>query len=126
MIFVMSCSPVSHILVGEIRTPIDPVQVKVYGDFPDKFEKIAMVEAGSDFSLKDPAFTITHQGKTDKALERLKIRAAELGANGIVIRNLSTVHKQDVDFWADTKGNVSVSSSDEPEKAISAIAIYVK
>jgi len=126
MIFAIGCSPVSHILVGDLREPIDPAKVKVYADFPENFEKVAIIEAGSDFAIKDPAFTITHQDKTDKALERLKLRAAELGANGIVIKNLSTVMKQDIDVWSDGDGGIGVSSSNDPEKAISAIAIYVE
>ncbi|MBN2279988.1 MAG: hypothetical protein JXQ65_05365 [Candidatus Marinimicrobia bacterium] len=127
LIFMASgCSPVSHILVGEMREPVDPSQVKVYGDFPENFEKIAIIEAGSDFAIKDPAILFSHQSKTNKALERLKLEAAALGANGIVIENLATNIKQDVSVWSDDDGNVHSSTSNNPEKSISAIAIFVK
>lgn len=125
LIIAIECSPVSHILVGEMRSPITPMQVKVFADFPEHYEKVAIIEAGSDFALKDPAILFTHQDKTDKALERLKVRAAELGANGIVIKNLASRVEKDLDVWTDDDGNVSVSSSDNIEKAVSCTAIYV-
>lgn len=125
MIIAIECSPVSHILVGDLRAPINSSEVKVYADFPESYEKVAIIEASSDFAFQDPAILFTHQDKTDKALERLKVRAAELGANGIVIKNLSSRVNQNMDVYTDDDGNVSVSSSDSIEKAVSCTAIYV-
>ena len=80
-----SCYPVSHVIIGEKQTPLDFNDVKVYHDYPDNYEKIAIIEASSDIALKDLSIEFTDQKKTDKALERLKKEAASLGANGIVI-----------------------------------------
>ena len=82
-------------------------------NLPSKYEKIAVIEAGSDFSFKDPSFDFTHQKKTDKALERLKNEAALLGANGIVIQSLSTQIKQTLHATDD-----GIASSNEKIKEI--------
>ena len=57
----------------------------------------------------------------DKATERLKIEAAKLGANGILIINTDNKIYQSTS--ADGKG--SSSSSSHTEKFVKAIAIYV-
>ena len=119
--FVFGCYPVSHIITGDRKEPIDPYTVTIYGDFPLQYEKIAIIEASSDFSLKDPSFDFTHQSKTDKAMERLKNEAALLGANGIVISNLGTQIKQNIHFSKD-----ELSTTNEKIKEIKAIAIFVE
>ena len=50
----ISCHPVSHIVVGKKREATNPTDVKVYLDYPESYEKIALVDAGSNFSFKDP------------------------------------------------------------------------
>ena len=67
-----ACYPVSHVIVGEIKGPIDYNDVKVFIDYPNNYEKIAIIEASSDLAFKDISIDITHQQKTNKALERLK------------------------------------------------------
>ena len=71
----------SHVLVGTPRKPISPNQVKIYIHPPTEFDEIATLDSSSRVS-----FTITAQGKTDKALARLKDEAAKLGANGILLQ----------------------------------------
>ena len=121
VIFYFGCIPVSHIIVGETREPVDPSSVELYLDYPQEYEKIALIDAGSNFAFKDPAFLFDWQSKMDKATERLKIEAAKLGANGIVI--LNTDNKIYQSTSSDGKG--SVSSSSHAEKFVKAIAIYV-
>src|SRR5579872_5082282 len=75
----------SHVLVGTPRPPTTPDQVKLYLRPPAKFEQIALLDASSRGSL-----TFTSQGKTDKAIERLKKEAAKLGANGILLQGVTT------------------------------------
>ncbi len=70
----------SSILVGNARTPIDPDQVRVLVDPPVKYDKIAILDAGSRNS-----WALTDQGKTNKVVQRLKKEAAKLGANGILL-----------------------------------------
>jgi len=40
LLFFMSCMPVSHVIVGEAKTPINPSSVKIYLDYPKEYEKI--------------------------------------------------------------------------------------
>ena len=121
VIFYFGCIPVSHIIVGETREPVDPSSVELYLDYPQEYEKIALIDAGSNFAFKDPAFLFDWQSKMDKATERLKIEAAKLGANGILIINTDNKIYQSTN--SDGKG--SSSSSSYTEKFVKAIAIYV-
>ncbi len=75
------CVPVSHVIIGDTRESIQPSDVKIYIDYPEKYEKIALIDAGSNFAFKDPEILFTWQGKMDKVIERLKIEAAKLGAS---------------------------------------------
>ena len=100
--------------------------VKVYSDFPDDYEKIAMIEASSDFAFKDMSLEITDQRKTDKALARLKEEAASLGANGLVIQSLSNKNKLHFSLRKDNQGNLNADTRNEKQKELKAIAIFVK
>ena len=120
-IIIAGCYPASHIVVGDVRPPVSPHQVKLYLDYPEEYEKIALVDAGSNFAFKDPAILFTWQSKSNKVIERLKITASELGANGIVI--VSTDNKIHQSMNVDKEG--SVSSNPYMEKYGQAVAIYV-
>ena len=121
-IIVAGCYPVSHIVVGDVRPPVSPEQVKVYLDYPEEYEKIALVDAGSNFAFKDPAILFTWQSKSNKVIERLKIIASGLGANGIVI--VGTDNKVHQSLSMDGEGGVT--SNSYIEKFGKAVAIYVK
>ena len=121
LLLIIGCVPVSYIVVGETREPIHPSNVKIYLDYPEEYEKIALIDAGSDFAFKDPAILFDWQKKMDKAMERLKIEAAQLGANGILIVNTDNKIHQSV--RSDGEGGSQISSS--TEKFVKAIAIYV-
>ena len=121
MMFFVGCVPVSHIVVGDTREPIDPSNVEIYLDYPEKYEKIALIDAGSNFAFKDPAILFTWQSKMDKVTERLIIVAAKLGANGIVIVNTDNKIYQS----NSSDGEGSTHSSSYTEKFGKAIAIYV-
>ena len=121
VMMLVGCVPVSHIIVGEARDPLSPSQVKIYSDFPEDYKKIALIDAGSNFAFKDPAILFTWQSKMNKVIERLKIEAAKLGANGVVI--VGTDNKIHQTFNLDKDGYAS--SSSYTEKFGKAIAIYV-
>ena len=123
---IIFCSLFIDIIIGEKKNPINANLVEVYSDFPDEYEKVAMIEASSDFAFKDMSLEITDQRKTDKALARLKAEAASLGANGVVIQNLSTKNKQHFSLREDDKGNINASSRNEKQKELKGIAIFVK
>ena len=54
------------------------------------------------------------------------MEAALLGANGIVIQNISTETKQHFNLHDSGKGNYNLSSRNERQKELTAIAILVK
>ena len=125
LLSLFGCYPVSHIIIGEVKSPINVADVKVYFDFPKNCEKIAIIEASSNFALKDPSFDFTHQNKTDKALSRLKEEAASMGANGLVVNDLSTKKITSNQIRSDEDGKLHSSYSSYNLKEIKAIAIYV-
>ena len=120
ILLLISCHPVSHIVVGNKREATSPTDVKVYLDYPESYEKIALVDAGSNFSFKDPVILFAWQSKMNKALERLKIEAASLGANGILIVNTDNKTYQSIN-----SNENGVQSSTYEERFIKAIAIHV-
>ena len=75
------CVSSRAILVGRARPAISPDQVQIFLQPPEsKYEEIANLSASSRGSL-----AITTARKIDKVIERLKKRAASLGANGILL-----------------------------------------
>ena len=84
LLAVTACAPSSHILTGTARPPISPADVKVYSTPPPHFEEIALLDATSK-----SAFGTGGQKSIDKVIERLKIEAAKLGANGILLGDIS-------------------------------------
>ena len=126
LIVTKACYPVSHIIIGDTQAPIDYTIEKIYNEYPDTYEKIAIIEASSDLAFKDFTIEFTHQQKTNKALKRLKKEAASLGANGIVIQNIATNIKQHFSLNENYKGDINAFSRHEKQKELNAIAIFVK
>ena len=122
LLLIVGCYPVSHMIVGDTREPISPSEVKIYLDFPEEYETIALIEASSEFAFKDPSINITWQSKSDKIIERLKMEASNLGANGVVIKNTENKNKQNVSHGE--KGETTVTNTHY--KVVSATAIFVK
>ena len=122
LLLIVGCYPVSHMMVGDAREPISPYEVKVYLNFPEEYETIALIEASSEFAFKDPSINITWQSKSDKIIERLKIEASYLGANGIVIKNTENKNKLNVTFDNENGGQVTNTHF----KVGTATAIFIK
>jgi uncharacterized protein YbjQ (UPF0145 family) len=74
------CAPSTHVLVGTARPPISPAEVKIYSTPPANYQEIGVLDASSK-----SAFTTGGQKSVDKVIERLKIEAAKLGANGVIL-----------------------------------------
>ena len=122
LLLIVGCYPVSHMIVGDTREPISPSEVKIYLDFPEEYLTIALIEASSEFAFKDPSINITWQSKSDKIIERLKMEASNLGANGVVIKNTENKNKQDVSY--DEEGKTIVTNTHY--KVGTATAIFIK
>ena len=121
-LIIFGCYPVSHMIVGDKRDSISPSEVKIYLDFPEGYETIALIEASSEFAFKDPAINITWQSKSDKIIERLKMEASNLGANGVVIKNTENKNKQNISYGEE--GETTVTNVHY--KVGTATAIFVK
>lgn len=76
----VACASGSAIVVGDVREPINPNQVKLYLEPPTNYEIIGIVNASSDAGW-------TEQGSVDYAVQELKNQAAKLGANGVFIES---------------------------------------
>jgi hypothetical protein len=68
------------IMVGEPRPPISPDRVKVYWDAPRKYDRIAIITKGSGGS-----WIFSNNNEVDSAIARIRMEAAKLGANGIIL-----------------------------------------
>jgi hypothetical protein len=79
-----ACAPSSHVLVGTAHPPILPSEVKLYLQPPPTFEQIAILNASSN-----SMFGTGGQGSVDKVIQRLKVEAAKVGANGIILEGMS-------------------------------------
>jgi hypothetical protein len=84
MAAIAACAPSSHILTGTARPPISPAEVKIYSTPPPQFQEIALLDAHSS-----SAFGPGGQKAIDKVIERLKVQAAQLGANGIILGDIA-------------------------------------
>ncbi|MEP6548745.1 MAG: hypothetical protein ABJD53_14885 [Gammaproteobacteria bacterium] len=71
-------------MIGHARTAIAVEQVVVYSHAPAAFEDIATLKASSKsvFSPGGPA-------QIDKVVQQLKVQAAQLGANGLILEGFS-------------------------------------
>ena len=121
-LIIFGCYPVSHMIVGDTREPISHSEVKIYLDFPEEYETIALIEASSEFAFKDPSINITWQSKSDKIVERLKVEASNLGSNGIVIKNTENKNKLNATF--DNKNGGQITNTHF--KVGTATAIFIK
>ena len=95
----------SHVMLGEVRSSINPADVKIYTSLPKQYEEIAIISATSM-----NAFTATDQDRMNVVIERLKKEAAALGANGILLTGASG-------FSTFSRGNTL-------HKAASGVAMY--
>lgn len=80
LMFVLSGCASSSVVVGNVRTPLSPSQVKIYLHPPKKYEEVALLESSSKGAL-----AIGAQAKTNIVIDRLKEEAAKLGANGVLL-----------------------------------------
>ena len=85
-LWLYSCAVTNEtsLIVGKLRPATTPEQVKLYIKPPEKYELIAIItaDAAHDFMSK--------QALQDIAIKNLKIEAAKVGANGILLDNVDS------------------------------------
>src|SRR5262249_5094845 len=84
VVWLCACATTSHVMIGQARSPVSPEVVQIYSRPPDgPYEEIARLQSSSQGS-----FSFTAQSKTDAVINRLKVEAAKLGANGILLEGI--------------------------------------
>jgi hypothetical protein len=78
-----ACASTSKVMLGQVRPPVDPAQVRIYTTPPPGSIEIAQLESSS-------AVGFGTQGQTDAAVARLKREAASLGANGVILMGVGS------------------------------------
>src|ERR1700757_3537651 len=83
---ICGCATTRTMIVGQPRPPVSPEAVRVYQVPPRHFERIAIINssAGTGWILPD-------RPSMDLGISRLRERAAELGANGILLESVYDV-----------------------------------
>jgi hypothetical protein len=80
-----ACATSSHVLLGDARPAMSPREVTVYLEPVHRpYVKVAVIDASSSKS-----WAWTAAGKADVVIARLKVEAAKVGANGILLEEIS-------------------------------------
>lgn len=112
--FLASCATGSAIVTGTKRIPLEPSQVKLYLESPDKYEIIGLVNASSDAGW-------SAQGSIDYAIKELKNQAARIGANGVLLESTGERTSTIIGGY----GTGSLYAIPVTAKAVSGKAIFV-
>lgn len=110
----------SSVVVGTVRPAIAPDQVKLYLNPPKKFEQVALLESSSKAS-----WSFSDQGKTNVVIARMKVEAAKVGANGILLGGIGSQTVGSVGTGTYNGGTAFGVSSGIMHKSGSGVAIYV-
>ena len=110
LLCVIGCASGNALVTGTQRPATNPESVVIYTEAPEKYEVIGIVNASSDA-------TGSAQTDLNYAVAELKKQAAKIGANGIILQDVSSSKGDSVLI-----GNVLVS---EDKQKVSGKAIYV-
>ncbi len=72
------CATGSSIPIGSARAPTSASQVQLFTEAPSSYETVGLVKAESGTGMSD-------QDSINYAIAELKVQAAKLGANGILL-----------------------------------------
>ena len=79
-----ACATSSRTLTGSPRAPLSPTDVRVYTQVPQRFEEIAVLGAS-----RKSVTTAGGLRAVEKMIDTMKSQAAEVGANGLLLEDLS-------------------------------------
>lgn len=118
--FLTACQTGSITMTGAARPAINPDDVKIYAEAPAEYEVIALLESA-------PGSGWTQQSKHDDALNDLKVKAASLGANGILLTGVEDVGSTTNGAGAPVGSNAGVGFGfTQTIQALLAKAIFVR
>lgn len=80
----VACASSSQELTGAPRSPILPAAVRVYTQAPESFEEIAVLSAS-----RKSVSSAGGERAIAKMIEAMRAKAAELGANGLLLEDFS-------------------------------------
>ena len=104
LLCVIACASGNALVTGTQRPATNPESVVLYTEAPEKYEVIGIVTASSDA-------TGSAQTDLNYAVAELKKQAAKIGANGILLQDVSSSNSGGVFisgvFVSETKQNVS-------------------
>ncbi|MBR4386410.1 MAG: hypothetical protein IKP51_07815 [Treponema sp.] len=106
----VACASGNALVTGTQRPATNPESVVIYTEAPEKYEVIGIVNASSDA-------TGSAQTDLNYAVAELKKQAAKIGANGIILQDVSSSSGDGILI-----GNVLVY---EDKQKVSGKAIYV-
>lgn len=118
VLFLAGCATGSLLLTGTARPAIKPEQVKIYLEPPASYEVVGMIEASSEMG-------INRQTSQGYAIDYMKQKAAEVGANGLLITSKGRSGTSSGTFIPTAGGGgFFIGSSDEAVN-LTATVIYV-
>jgi hypothetical protein len=79
-----ACATSSEVLTGTPRSPISPAEVRVYTQAPQRFEEIASLGA-----TRESVSTAGAERAIAKMIESMRVQAARLGANGLLLEEFA-------------------------------------
>ena len=77
LLILVGCATGSHVITGSVHPAIDPDGVKIYATMPANAEIIGLVNSANIWLTKQPGM--------NSSIKKMKVEAARLGANGVVI-----------------------------------------
>jgi hypothetical protein len=78
------CATSSEMLTGSPRAPLSPGDVRVYTQAPQSFQEIAVLGAS-----RKSVSSAGGERAIEKMIETMRSRAAQLGANGLLLEDFS-------------------------------------
>ena len=114
------CATGAALVTGVKRAPIDPSQVRIYSAPPPKYEEVAIISANSYWS-----WAWHEQAKMDTATRELREKAAKLGANGVIVKNLGNAAISAGGLGAPAGGFALGAAAINNMTTLDGVAIYV-
>lgn len=116
--FLFGCATVgsSIIMTGTKRPAIELDEVKIYLDPPQEYETIGLIEASAEVAL-------SRQKAQDKAMNELRTKAANVGANGVLLVNSGSQSTKSEGYYS--SGGVYNGGTSSSKIMAQARAIYV-